>query len=287
MSDGGLTLDTGETGPPGPITKVLLNALWKKLFDPDVGNPIYLPRVIKNGYPDWNLPSYDPAAPGGTSAPILIPGVPDDVGDAACARSDVKFPAIAASFPQLQLENVEFSNLSIMRPVSLTFSDSDPVFTAVVGIGTQQDKFTLDAHDLDKPNYLFHINCCEPTSLESRQCSDKKWSADASGRFIATGYDATVSLTVQINTAGSGPITINVVSIEVEASPTKVAIDFDVRGKPQWVQDLAQIALNEGVGNGALIDGLSSFLNQPQVIADIEKLVNEALKNILSERSDA
>jgi hypothetical protein len=287
MSDGGQPLDTGPTGPPGPITKVLLNALWKKLFDPDIGNSLYLPRIIKNGYPEWNLPSYDPAAPGGTSAPIMIPGVPDDVGDAACARDDMQFPPIAAGSPALQLENVELSNLSVMHPVSLTFSDSDPIFTAVVGIGTQQDRFTLDAHDLDKPNYLFQIACCEPKSLESRECGEKHWSADANGRFIATGYDATASLTVQINTGGSGPITITVISIGVQADPTKVQIDFDVKGKPQWVQDLAQIALNEGVGNGALITGLQSFLNQPQVIADIEKLVNEALSNILAESSDA
>lgn len=276
-----------EADPPGPITRVLLNALWKRLFDPDSGNPIYLPRVIKDGYPKWNLPSYDPAAPGGTSAPIVIGGVPDDVGDSACARSDVKFPPVASSAPYLQLENVEFSNLSVMRPVNLTFSDADPLVIATVGVGTAAKPLTLDAHDPGRPNFLFQIGCCEPKSLESRECGDRRWAANANGHFIARVHDATVTLTVQINTAGTGPITIKVIGIGVDAEPKKFTVVFDVDGQPRWVRELAQIAVNEGVGDGALVTGLQSFLNQPQVIADVERLVNEALKNLLEESSDA
>lgn len=281
MSDARQAATSG--GPPGPITKVILTTLWNRLFDADPSNPIYLPRIIRDGYPKWGLPSYDPARPGGTSAPIVIPGVPDDVTDSACARSDMRFPPIGASDPALQLLNIVFTNLSVMHKISLTFSDTDPVFTALVGVGTTDEPFTLAANDRDQPNYLFQIGCCEPTSLESRHCGDKRWTADASGQFVAKGHDATISLTVQLNTSGTDPLTIKVIGIEVGADPKAVTIDFDVHGQPQWVQDLAQIALNEGVGNGALIQGLQSFLNQPAVIEDIEKLVNEALKNILGD----
>ncbi|MEU9623610.1 hypothetical protein [Streptomyces sp. NPDC048155] len=62
-----------------------------------------------------------------------------------------------------------------------------------------------------------------------------------------------------------------------------VTVDFDVGGEPQWVQDLAQIAVNEGVGSGGLVNGMRTFLNQPDVIENIETFANEALKNILAE----
>lgn len=281
MSDGTPAMTT--SGPPGPITRVIIGRLWDRLFDDEPTNPIYLPRVIRDGYPKWGLPSYDPARPGGTSAPIEIPGVPDDVSDSACARTDMRYPPVSSGAPKLQLLNILFTNLSVMHRVSLTFSDSDPVFTAEVGVGTTDDPFTLAPDDASEPNYLFQIGCCEPESLTSRKCSDRHWTADAAGTFVAKGHDATVALTVELHTSGTQPLSISVLGIEIDADPKAVTVDFDVRGQPQWVQDLAQIALNEGVGNGALVQGLQSFLNQPNVIADIEKLANEALKNILGE----
>lgn len=281
MSDGTPAMTT--SGPPGPITRVIIGRLWDRLFDDEPTNPIYLPRVIRDGYPKWGLPSYDPARPEGTSAPIEIPGVPDDVSDSACARTDMRYPPVSSGAPKLQLLNILFTNLSVMHRVSLTFSDSDPVFTAEVGVGTTDDPFTLAPDDASEPNYLFQIGCCEPESLTSRKCSDRHWTADAAGTFVAKGHDATVALTVELHTSGTQPLSISVLGIEIDADPKAVTVDFDVRGQPQWVQDLAQIALNEGVGNGALVQGLQSFLNQPNVIADIEKLANEALKNILGE----
>ncbi|MFE7358161.1 hypothetical protein ACFU8Q_34845 [Streptomyces sp. NPDC057543] len=269
--------------PPGPITKAIIGALWKRTFDPDPANPIYLPRIIRDGYPEWGLPSYDPAVPGGTSAPVDIPDVPDDVGDSACARDDVRYPPVCTTAPALQLTNILFTNLSVMQAVSLSFSDMEPVFTAVVSVGTTDQPFTLDADDPAKPNYLFSIGCCEPVSPESHDCGERRWTADASGRFVGRAHDAILTLIVRLNTSGSGPLTVNVLGVGLTVDPKAVTVDFDVDGEPQWVQDLAQIAVNEGVGNGGLVNGMRTFLNQPDVIENIETFANEALKNILTE----
>ncbi|MFJ1846667.1 hypothetical protein [Streptomyces sp. NPDC088146] len=151
---------------------------------------MYLPRIIRDGYPEWGLPSYDPAVPGGTSAPIDIPNVPDGVGDSACARYDLPYPPVCSTVPALQLTNILFTNLSVMQAVSLSFSATEPVFTAVVSVGTTDQPFTLDTNDLSKPNYLFQIGCCEPVSLDSRDCSEEHWTAKASGRFVARAHTA-------------------------------------------------------------------------------------------------
>ncbi|MFJ8695791.1 hypothetical protein [Streptomyces roseolilacinus] len=122
--------------PPGPITGVITSTLWERTFDPDPGNPLHLPRIIRDGYPEWGLPSYDPATPGGTGAPVGIPDVPRKVGGSARTRFDLKHPAIRSSPPALRLTDTLFTHLGVPRPASPGFSDTDPVFTAVVGVGT-------------------------------------------------------------------------------------------------------------------------------------------------------
>ncbi|GGQ15208.1 hypothetical protein [Streptomyces roseolilacinus] len=115
---------------------MIIPTLGKRTFDPDPENPLHLPRTIRDGHPEWGLPSYDPATPGGTSPPAGIPGVPAGVGDSACARHDLEYPPVCSSPPAPQPANILFTRLGVLRPVSLGFSDSDPVFTAVVGVGT-------------------------------------------------------------------------------------------------------------------------------------------------------
>ncbi|MCX4821350.1 hypothetical protein OG883_15835 [Streptomyces sp. NBC_01142] len=269
--------------PPGPITKAIISALWRRTFNSDPANPMYLPRIIRDGYPEWGLPSYDPAVPGGTSAPIDIPNVPDGVGDAACARYDLPYPPICTTPPALQLTNIVFTNLSVMQDVSLTFSTTEPVFTAVVSVGTVTQPFTLDADDPSQPNYLFQIGCCEPVTPDSRDCGEQRWTTDAGGRFVARAHDAILTFIVRLNTSEPGPMTINVLGVGLTVDSKAVTIDFDVEGEPRWVQQLAEIAVNEGVGNGGLVDGMRTFLNQPDVIENIETFANEALKNILAE----
>src|SRR5437764_4331589 len=80
-----LTQEQAVPGQPlGPITQQIFRGVWARLFKDEPSNPIYLPRVIKDGYPKWGLPSYDPARPGGVSDPFAIPGVPQEVADSAC-----------------------------------------------------------------------------------------------------------------------------------------------------------------------------------------------------------
>jgi hypothetical protein len=266
--------------PPGPITKAILNKVWATLFDPDAA--IYLPRVIKDGYPPWNLPPYDPVTPSGTSAPIPIAGVPEEVADSACARLDTPVIPIATAPPNLQLLNNMLSNLSVISPVGkLVYSATDPVFTATTSVGTKEAPFTLSASDSKLPNYLFQVGCCVPVEDGSRTCSATRWNSDAEGQFVGKTYDATISLTIELQFPQSGPMTIKVVSIAVTADPAKLTIDFDVKGKERWVQELAEIAVNEGIGNNAIVTGLQQFLNQPTVLADIERLVNEAINNFI------
>lgn len=265
---------------PGPLTRALIMLLWKRLFDASSENPIYLPRIIRDGYLKWGLPSYDPARPDGTSAPVEIPNVPNAIGDSACARDDMKFPPICSAKPTLRLLNILFTNLSVVQPVSLSFSDTEPVFTAVIGVGTAAQPFTLATNDTAKPNFLFEIGCCEPVSPGSRDCADKHWTADASGTFVAKAHDATITLTIQLNTSEGGPLTITVRGIGVKADPNAIAIDFNVDGQPTWVQQLAQMAVNQGTASGAMVQGMQTFLNQRDVLENVEKLVNEALKNL-------
>ncbi|MEU9059810.1 hypothetical protein AB0D13_13340 [Streptomyces sp. NPDC048430] len=271
-----------DSGPPGPITRAIIAALWARTFDSDPANSMYLPRIIRDGYPEWGLPSYDPAAPGGTSAPIDIPNVPDGVGDSACARYDLPYAPICTTAPALQLTNISFANLSVMTPVSLRFSDTDPVFTTVVSVGTVAQPFTLDTDDPSKPNYLFQIGCCEPVTPDSRDCGERRWITDASGRFVAKAHDAILTLIIRLNTSEPGPMTINVLGVGLTVDPKAVTIKFDVTGE-EWVQRLARIVVNEGVGNEGLVNGMRTFLNQPDVIENIETFANEALKYILAE----
>lgn len=271
---------------PGPITRVIIQTLWKRLFDASADNPIFLPRVIKNGYPSWDLPSYDPATPEGTSDPIPIGGVPADVADSACLNPDMPIVPIATTVPKLQLQNVMFTNLSVMSPRSLTFSDSEPLFTAVVGVGAADQPFTLKTNKEGTPNFLFQIGCCEPESATSRKCGDRysPWTADASGGFVAKAHDGEVSVTIRLNTAGGGPLTVKIEGVGVSVpDPKNVTVDFEISSAEKWVQQMAEIAVNQGVGMGAIVQGLQSFLNSPDVIANIETLVNNALKNILQE----
>jgi hypothetical protein len=266
------------SGPPGPITKVIISMLWKRLFDAAASNPIYLPRVIRDGYPKWGLPSYDPARPGGTSPPVEISGVPQEVADSACARTDVEYPPIATTKPALALQNVLMTNLSELRQISLGFSDTAPYFIAAVGVGSVERPFTLSANEATVPNFLFQVGCCEPDGPDSRTCSARRWNADAEGQFVVKTTGGQITLTVQLNTQRSQPLSITVISIGVKADPSTVSVEFDIAEKPKWVQEVAEIAVNEGVGSGALVSGLQTFLNSPNVIGDIEKLVNEALK---------
>lgn len=269
----------GTSGPLGPILRAILNSVWKRLFDPDPSNPIYLPRVVKDGYAPWSLPSYDPAYPSGVSERFAIPGVPQEVSDSACT-SDVPISPIATAAPTLQLLNVMFTNLSVMSPNALTYSATDPQFTAVVNVGTSQAPFTLRSASSTDPNFFFQVPCCEPVAVGSRDCGAQHWNADASGNFVGTGYDATVALVVQLNVPVSGPLTVNVLSVTVNAEPAKVKIDFNLIGQPKWVQQMAEIAVHQGVGNAVLVQGLNSFLKQPDVLENVERLVNNALKNL-------
>ena len=267
---------------PGPITKVIIQTLWKRLFDAASDNALYLPRIIRDGYPKWNLPSYDPARPGGTSQPFAIPGVPTEVSDSACMRPEFPIPPVATSAPQLQLQNVLFEHLGVMTPNALTFSDTDPIFTAVVNVGSSEKPFTLTVNVDGTPNFLFHIACCEPVAPNKRDCGEHRWTADASGGFLAKAHDALVSATIRLVTEGTGPLSVKIEGIGVSVPDLhNITVDFFVAGQPQWVQDLAQIAVNEGVGSGALVTGLQTFLNSADVIGNIETLVNNALKNIL------
>lgn len=266
---------------PWPITRVLIHTLWKRLFENDPSNQLYLPRIIKDGRADWGLPPYDPATPSGTSAPIVITGVPLDVADSACAEDMLPTP-IASSAPTLQLKNILLQNLSVVSPSSLTFSDNDPQFTAAISVGTAEQPFTMTTNVPTIPNYLFGVGCCQPPSDTVRTCTDNRWTADASGQFVATAHGALITLVIQLNT-DSTPITITVVSVTVAADPANVNVDFDVAGLPEWAQQLAQMAVQEGVGSGAITDGLSSFLNQPDVIENIEILVNQGLAHLFGE----
>jgi hypothetical protein len=266
------------SSPLGPIWRAIINALWTKLFDPDPANQIYLPRILREGYKPWDLPPYDPTTPSGVSDAFPLPGIPQDVADSACL-SDKPLPPIASDVPKLKLLNVLLTNISQMMPYELQFSLTDPQFTGVASIGTAEKPFMLSASDKAEPNYYFEVACCVPEKIDSRVCSLDHWQADASGQFTATGVDALAAVVIQLNTNGTDPATISILNVGVQADPRNVTVDFDVKGLPQWAQEMAQIAIQEGIGSGALVSALNNFLNQPNVKEDLEKLVNNALKN--------
>lgn len=267
--------------PLGPITRTILRALWDRLFRDEPGNPIYLPRVILDGYEPWGLPSYDPARPDGVSDRIPVDGVPQDVRDSAC-KGDFPVRPIATGNPTLQLLNVQFENLHVMRPVSLTFAESEPEFRAIVLVGekTREKQFRLSQGDKDRPNFRFQIGCCEPRQSGSRDCGDQSWEADAEGGFVATAYDAQITLNVRVNAERGRPLTISVISLLVAADPATIRVPLDIPSLPLWAQQSAQIAINRGVASGSIVGALQTFLNQPDVKENIERLVNKALANL-------
>lgn len=268
----------------GPFSRAIVATLWKRLFADEPDNPVYLPRIIKDGYPAWGLPSYDPATPGGVSDPIPVLNVPQDVADSACITT-LPVPPIATGYPMLQLQNTKFTNLSAMRSVDLSFSATEPQFTAIVLVGSSDRPFTLATNDSAQPNYGFQVGCCEPVSPTSRDCSDDPppWTARAWGNFTATAHDAELSATIRLNVPQTGPMTVTMVRIDVAVDAGNVAVDFDVRNLPEWAQQMAQIAVNEGVGNNALVDGLQTFLNSRDVLEHLETLINNELERILAE----
>ena len=265
-------------GPLGPITRAVFRSVWVRLFKDEPSNTLYLPRIIKDGYPPLGLPSYDPANPGGVSDPIPVPGVPQEVTDAACT-ADVPVSPIATADPTLSLLNIRFTNLSAMAPVDLAFSDTEPDLTATVRVGTEERLFTLATADPGQPNFLFNVPCCEPVDPDSRKCSEHRWTADAEGHFVATAFDATVAATIHVHLVTGEPPKVTIVSIGVDADARKIVVDFDVSGLPEWAQSMAQIAINEGVGDGSLVQSLEIFLNSADVKQHLETLINDALRN--------
>ena len=266
--------------PLGPIWRAIINALWARLFNPEASNQLYLPRILREGYKPWGLPPYDPATPSGTSQAIPLPGIPQDVADSACSDPDVPVAPIASSTPQLQLTNVLLSNLSQMEPVSLAFSTTAPQFTGTVTIGTAAKPLTLSPANPANSNYFFDVACCVPESEGSRTCTAPHPPAKADGQFTGTGTDAQAAIAIQLNAEGTGPVTVNILNVAITAEPRKVNVDFDVKGLASWAQDMARIAVQEGVGSGAIVQSLQDFLNQPDVKEHLETLVNNALNEL-------
>ena len=264
------------SGPLGPITRAFLRTVWKRLFSDERSNPIYLPRIIKDGYPDWGLPSYDPAWPSGISEPSPMQGVPQDVADSACT-ADYPISPIATSVPTLTLMNVMFSNLSVMNPVDLTFSDTDPDLTATVKVGTTDRRFKLTAAEVKAQNFFFQVNCCEPRDLDSRVCTEERWTVDAGGQFTACAHDAVISATLRVNLHGDQPATVTVLAIEVTADPSKVEVEFVIDNAVEWAKGMAEIAVNEGIADGSVVRSLEVFLNSPEVKGHLETLINKEL----------
>lgn len=271
--------DEPPRDPFGPLTRGFLRTVWTRLFKDEPSNALYLPRIVKDGYPPLRLPSYDPANPGGVSDPVSVPGVPQEVADAACT-ADVPISPIATAAPALSLLNIRFTNLSAMSPVRLEFSDSEPILTATVRVGTEERPFTLAAAAAEHPNFLFQVPCCEPVDVGSRDCSERRWRADAEGHFVATAVDAEAAATIHVSLEHGKPVSVQIVSIGVTADPRNMQVDFDVTGLPEWAQQMAQIAINEGVGDGSLVQSLQIFLNSADVKQHLEELINDALKKI-------
>ncbi len=268
--------------PIGPILQAVLRALWNKLWDNTPGNELYLPNIIKNGSTKLGLPAYDPAHEAGVSQPFAISNVPSDVINSACTR-DVPISPIANGSPNLRLSNIRLAGLSVVSPVTFDFSTTEPTISAVVSVGTSADTdkaFVMSAWDAGTPNYFFDVGCCEPVSIGSNQCSSNTWVANASGNFKAIAYDVKVTLNIQLNTPANAPPSVTVLSIKVAADPKKINLDFDVKNLPQWAQQMAQIAVQQGVGDGSIISAFQSFLNSAEVKGDIEKLLNDQLAKI-------
>ena len=270
--------------PIGPITQAILNALWKRLWDTSPGNELYLPNIIKNGSTSLGLPSYDPAHYADKTDRLPVPGIPGDVSDQACSR-DVPISPIATSPPNLAFANLQFTGLSFISPVpaaspTLTYSDTDATFVAVVSVGTSDKKFVTTAWDEAQSNYLFDIACCEPTEIGSTQCSDHTWTADAQGKFTASAYDVQLTLDIKLNTPKNGPLSITIRCIEVNIPSADIEICFDIDRQPEWVQQTAQMAVNEGVASNVLTQEIQAFLNSDPVKGDIEKLVNDQLAKL-------
>ena len=204
--------------PIGPISQVILNTLWVRLWD--ASSSLYLPTIIKNGSSTLGLPVYDPVQDPNRTDLIPIPGVPADTLNSACSR-DVPISPIATGDASLGFANLKFEGLSFISPIpgdppNLTFSKSSPVFTAIVTVGTQDHPFMLSAWDGAQANYYFQLSCCEPVAENSAQCSNNKWTVEAKGCFTATLYVMQLTLTVQLNTTEGQPLSITMKDITIQ-----------------------------------------------------------------------
>ncbi len=273
-------MTTTDSSPIGPILQQVIKLLWSRLFDDTPDNDIYLPRIIRDGSSTLGLPSYDPAHATGNSDPFAIDGVPPRVLATACARDDVKVVAIATTPAQLSLGNMRLEGLSNMSPVSLDFATDAPTFAATVLVAPDDSPgnvFRATAWDSSAPNYHFSAGCCEPVAPGSTTCSDNTWTAEASGQFTAKMWQAKLIANIQLNTPASRAPNITIIDFVLDIDPSTMDIAFDVHGLADWARQFAEIAVQQGVSDGALTSGIQSFMNSGEVRGDLEKLVNDQL----------
>ncbi|MFT7837775.1 hypothetical protein Q5530_16695 [Saccharothrix sp. BKS2] len=266
--------------PLGPFTRKILEILWQKLFDP--GESTYLPKIIRNGYPAWRLPSYDPTTYRESTPFIPIHGMSLDDVDSACSSDDPVLPPVSTTEPGLSVQNLRITNLGVMAPVSLSFNDTAPEFTVVVSVGTGNEKFRVDPIDPDTPNFRFRVGCCTPKSFMTRDCDPDKgqWTSDARGTWTGAVHDLVITAGIRVNVPDTGPLTVTVKDLDAEFLPEDTTIDLHVEGLLPVFQNMARIAVNEGVANGAFKKGINGFLNQPDVRGDLQRLINNKLEEL-------
>lgn len=280
---------TVEGSPLGPITQTLLLAAWKSLFDPN--NSSNLHWIIINGDQSLGLTPFDPVDFSGQSPQLPVSGVADSVKDSACARAVTPLP-IGSGDPQLQLLGVHVTGIGAVESTTgmVSFSPDQPQVTVTVNLGQYQGQAIplvigpqTDSSNKPINNFNFCLDCCVPVQQGSRTCSGNTWQSTASGTFTATISQSTFTATFQVNVPDSGPIAVQVMQIGLAlGQPGALKVVFQDTGLPLWAQQMAQIAINQGVASGAVLNSFNTFMNGPDVKQRIETVANNAINHILA-----
>jgi hypothetical protein len=244
---------------------------WEQMFDPS--GSYFLPDALRGALDP--LPYVGPSPTVGVDAP-------EDVADSACASTEYAFNPIASTMPTLQVMDARIRGLSALHSgeADLTFSDKDPELTATVYSGKLRGADApLTIESDGKPNYGFAVGCCVPVSLDSRQCSGKRWTATAKGKFTATIRKAKIRMTLRADFPASGEApTLTVKSVKIDVDQSDIKVDFDISGLDKDYAEIASFAVENGIADNAVQTALQSYFDSVDFKKNLGQILTAELK---------
>ena len=254
-----------------PFTQEFLRMGWEQMFDP--AGSYFLPDALRG--------ALDPLSYTGPSPAVSVK-VPEDAADSACTSVGYDVNPIAVGAPTLQVMSARIRGLYAVRSSEddLTFSNTDPELTATVYSGKLRNAdVPLTIESEAGANYGFSVGCCVPVNIDSRQCTGKRWTATAKGKFKATIKAAKMQLTLRADFPASGDApTITVRAVKVAINQQDIGLDFNIDDLDEAWTDLASIAVEQGIAGDAVQTALQSHFDSADFRKNLGQILTAELK---------